>query len=442
MSAYVKKGCRSKREVPVKPTGSRLRVRLGRPMVARTGWRHALVATLYGYQGIVAGFALTALPNHAAALGAQPAELGAYAAAIGLPWVMQPLWGPVVDRYGGMRMGRRRFWVLVALLGSLLAQSSLLFIVDVGPTGLGVIAAIFTLHSICATLMDTAIDAMVIDHTPIGKLGAATACTRAGFVSGLAIGAILFAWVLPRAGMAQAATLLLGLGVLAAIMPLLVREAPEDAHLSLRHEAQPCQPGFGELVATLVRHLVKPAPAALLLFCLLLDFCGAVFRLPLGVHLIQQVGWSAEALSTAQGVIGLATGTIGAWLVGRWTDRVGTARALVRLLACSAAAHLVAGTALAVGGGWAGPLALSLSGVTSALCFVALAPAVMQASRGAVAASRFAIFMAALNLGDVLGAGAAGAAALLGVAILAMAVAAGYGLLALCSGPVLRRFQR
>ena len=87
-------------------------------------------------------------------------------------------------------------------------------------------------------------------------------------------------------------------------------------------------------------------------------------------------------------------------------------------------------------------MALSLSGITSALSFVALAPVVMQASRGAVTASRFALYMAALNLGDVLGAAVAGRAAGLGVVTLALTVAAAYGLLALGSTGLVRRFQQ
>jgi hypothetical protein len=53
-------------------------------------------------------------------------------------------------------------------------------------------------------------------------------------------------------------------------------------------------------------------------------------------------------------------------------------------------------------------VALALSGVAPALFFVALAPGVMITSRGAAAATRFALFMAALNLGGVAGAAASG----------------------------------
>jgi predicted MFS family arabinose efflux permease len=412
------------------------------PLLASSRWRLALIATLYFYQGIVAGFALTALPNHAASLGATTAELGAYAAAIGVPWILQPLWGPVVDRFGGMRMGRRRFWVLTAMAGSLAAQSCLLWLGEAEAAELPLIAMVFTVHSLCAALMDTATDAMIIDHTPVGELGIATACTRAGLVSGVAVGAVLFAWILPHASLVQAATLLLVLGVLAAAMPLLVREDAGDARVSLRRGAGAHGPGFGVLMVELGRGMVRPVHLVLLLFCLLQDFFGALFRLPLGVYLIQQEGWTATSLSTAQGTIGLVSGTLGAWLVGRWTDRVGPARALGWLLGASAGAHLAAGVLLGLDAGWAGPAALSLSGITSALSFVALAPAVMHASRGAVAASRFALYMAALNLGDVLGSAIAGPAATLGVAPLGLVVAAGYGVLALSSAGMVRRFQQ
>ena len=39
-------------------------------LFGRTGWSFAFVFCLYAYQGLVAGFALTALPNHRVELGA------------------------------------------------------------------------------------------------------------------------------------------------------------------------------------------------------------------------------------------------------------------------------------------------------------------------------------------------------------------------------------
>ncbi|MGK7870806.1 MFS transporter [Falsiroseomonas sp. E2-1-a20] len=383
------------------------------PLVDRTGWCLALVFALYGYQGLVAGFALTALPNHFASLGASTEQVGAHIATVGLPWILQPLWGPVVDRFGGFRMGRRRFWVVLALAASLLALARLLLAGPVTVEGIAAISAVFLLHSALAALVDTATDGMIIDHVPTARLGRANAVTRAGFVSGIAVGTALFAWLLPGRGLAFASGALLAVGALVLVLPLLVREAPGDDWLSLRRrEMRTGGESFAAVMRQLRDILRRRSTLALLGFCFCIDFAGAVFRVPLAVELIQRRGWEAEALSSWQAGIALMAGTVGALLVGWWTDRVGPGRAVAVLLALCALGHVVAGALLALGNSlWAaraGPLALGLSGVLPALLFVALAPAVMRASRGAAAATRFAMFMAALNLGDVAGAAMAG----------------------------------
>jgi PAT family beta-lactamase induction signal transducer AmpG len=383
-------------------------------LVAAPGWGLALVFTLYGYQGLVAGFALTALPNHFAGLGATTDQVGAHVAAVGLPWILQPLWGPVVDRFGGFRIGRRRFWVLLALAASLLALSRLLLVGEVTLQGIPAISAIFLLHSALAALIDTATDGMIIDNMPARRLGRANAVTRAGFTCGIAAGAALFAWLLPAHGLATASGALLAIGACALLLPLLVRERAEDAILSLRRHGKAARgnTSLAALLRQLAETLRQPQSLALLAFCFVTDFAGAVFRVPLAIELIQRRGWEAASLSSLQAGIGLVTGTLGALLIGWWTDRVGPARAVAVLLGLCAIAHAGAGLLLALEDPrWAaraGPLALGLSAVLPALLFVALAPGVMRASQGSAAATRFALFMASLNMGDVAGSALAG----------------------------------
>lgn len=80
---------------------------LGSRNLGSSGWRFALFTVLYLYQGLVAGFALTALANHFAAAGVSTAEIGRHVAIVGLPWVLQPLlWGPVIDRATPIAWGR------------------------------------------------------------------------------------------------------------------------------------------------------------------------------------------------------------------------------------------------------------------------------------------------------------------------------------------------
>jgi len=401
------------------------------PVVTRQPWRGLLILTLYGYQGLMAGFALTAIPNLAAGSGASVAAVGAYVALVGLPWTFQPLWGPLVDRYGASRMGRRRPWLVAGLAGSLVT----LLLVAALSEGRELLALgpLLFLHSCCASLVDTALDGMIMDRVRPERLGNATALTRTGFALGTALGAAGFAWAIPALGVPGAATLLVGLAAVAASVALLVREQPGDALLSFGRAParEGGAPGFSVLLRGLRDSLLRPGALALLALCVVEEFVVAVFGLRLSVALVQEGGWQPAALSHLQGMLALAGGTAGALLVGWWSDRIGHRRALVLLLAACAAAHLGAAALVWNGIGAGGAWALGLSAVLPALMFVALAPVIML-DRGGAAATRFAVFMAALNMGGVAGAAAAGeVGALLTPAGTALLAASVFGVAAL-----------
>jgi PAT family beta-lactamase induction signal transducer AmpG len=411
----------------------------GRPLLSSHGWRLGLIGALYAWQGLVAGFAMTAVPNHFAALGASAAEVGAHLATVGLPWIVQPLWGPVVDRFGGMAMGRRRFWVVLAFLGSLLCLLRLLLVEDGAAGVLPAISAVFLVQGAFAALADTATDAMVIDRVPADRLGAASAATRIGFVGGGAAGAVLFTWLLAEHGPRGATLVLLALGAAILLLPILVREREGDPLVSAR--ALPRSAVRAAPSATLrevAMLFASRSTLALLAFCFALDAAAAAFAVPLGVDLIQSRGWTAEALSGVQAGAGMVAGTLGAVLVGWWTDRAGVRRSLAILLGFCAAAHAGAGWLLGAEAPGltriAAPAALVLSVTLPALVFVALAPGVMRRSVGPLAATRFALFMAALNMGSVAGA-AASATIVSAIGLAATGVATGvvFGLAALCA---------
>ncbi|WP_246695330.1 MFS transporter [Methylobacterium sp. P1-11] len=131
--------------------------------------------------GLIAGFSLTALANHLAAQGVSSAEVGLHFALVDLPWTLQPLlWGPWVDRAGDTRMGRRRPFAIAALLG---CHASLALLLVVGDDAIGTLGLVFLVHSLFASLLDTACDRMIMDHVPAHELGRVSACTRAGFVA-------------------------------------------------------------------------------------------------------------------------------------------------------------------------------------------------------------------------------------------------------------------
>lgn len=387
-----------------------------------------LVGTLYVWQGLVAGFAVTALPNYYAGLGASTQDVGTHIAAVGLPWILQPLWGPIVDRFGSFAMGRRRFWIVAAFVCSLFALARLLLIPANPVTALSAISAVFLVQSAFAALADTATDALIIDHVPADGLGVANAVTRTGFLGGGALSAAFFAWMLPNHGLHMCVTVLLACGVTLLALPVLLREDAKDAWLSFRlTPAIVTGQSWNGVLRRLALSLSGWRPLAILLACFAIDATSALFGLPLAIDMIQQRGWSAEFLSGFQATAALLAGTVGTLLVGWWVDRVGVAHALVVFLSFCGLVYVSGGTALLfLEPAWLTivvPVILALTITMPALLFVTLSPAIMRASAGPVAATRFALFMASLNAGNVTGsAGASRLAEVIGLFWVGIAV--------------------
>jgi PAT family beta-lactamase induction signal transducer AmpG len=371
--------------------------------------RYGVFFATYLYQGLIAGFSLTALANHLAARGVSAAEVGFHFALAGLPWTVQPiLWGPLVDRAGDFRMGRRRPFAVAALVGCH-ATLALLLLLDTGQVAL--LGLVFLAHSVFASLLDTACDRMIMDHVPAAELGRVSACTRAGFVTGSSVSAALFAWTLAASGFAESVHWLLAASVLASLPMLLVREAPTDALTSLARRGQsPRRPPVGRFLRRLVLAMRRPTALRLLALCFGVDGALGLFELPFSIDLLQRQGWDPAALSRLQAGLALASGTAGAFAVGIWSDRAGPVRPLRALLLASAFTFALAGILIGAGiAGAAGPLVLALTNMLPGLLIVALMPALLQASRGrAGAATQFEVYMAAMNLGSVAGTGMAG----------------------------------
>ncbi|GJD95303.1 MFS transporter [Methylobacterium iners] len=388
---------------------SRPTARTSPPSLAQRPWRYAAFFSTYLYQGLVAGFSLTALANHYSGRGVSASEVGLHFALAGLPWTVQPvLWGPLVDRVGP---GRRRICALTAIAGSHLALCGLFLVPDAG--AIGAVGLVLFAHSLAASLLDTACDRMVMDHVPPDELGRMSACMRIGFVVGTSLSAAVFAWTLSVWPFADSIALLLGLGLAATILPVVVRERPGDALFSLkRHPGLPPARAstFRRFLRRLALGLRRGAVLRILLLCFGLDFVLALFEVRFGVDLVQGQGWDAATLSRLQAGLAFVGGTAGALAIGLWSDRVGRLPALRLLLVASALAFALAGLLIAAGSlGAAAPVLVGLTNILPNLIIVAMVPALMEASRGrAGAATQFEVFMATMNLGSVAGAAASG----------------------------------
>lgn len=407
------------------------RTREGRagPTLDRAAWRAIAFFCVYLNQGLVAGFSLTALTNHYAQLGSSAAEIARHFAIVGAPWTVQPLWGLLVDRVTGFAMGRRRFWLVFAIAGSHLALASLLLIEDPAAV-MAAVSLMFLLHSAFAALVDTAADGMIIAHVPPAEFGRTSASIRAGFVTGTAFSAAVFSWSLAQYGFRPTVAVLLALGILVTLPPVLIRETPADAWFSLRRRLRDSAAGTGGSLLRFGKRLLaalrRREAIALLSLCFTVEFALINFQVRFAVDMIQGQGWDPVALSRLQGGLEFASGTVGALVIGLWSDRAGHVVVLRALLGLCSAAFLMSFALIGFDRATdAGPAILALGNVIPSLMFVALVPAVLQASRRAIAATQFALFMATINLGDVVGALAAAAIQpILGAAPIALAAAA------------------
>lgn len=407
--------------------------------------RYTAAFYLYVMQGIPAGFALTALANHLAGAGVRPAAIGTFVAAVGVPWTLQFVWGPVIDRFQRSTLGRRRPWVLLAQLLALTASFGLLLVHD-PVASLGALTAAFALHSVCASVQDASVDAMLIAAIPADERGRVNACMRAGMLLGSGVGAAALAYVLRHGGFARAALAQsLALATFTALT-FLVRERRGDAFLPFRlpwrrgaaavpnisaadavpnaalstaPNAPPQMPShvpphvpppsiraiFAELLRGLLASRSLRAFGAIL--CVYLS--ASVFIRAFSIHLVQRLRWQDTAVSVLTGTYGMLV-ALGAVLVaGALVDRVGMRRLLTAVM-------LVIGGFLVVfnllAARWTDP-AVARAGLVVWYTFdpsfsVAAMPLLMALCREGVEGSQFTTYMALVNFADVIGSFVAG----------------------------------
>ena len=74
--------------------------------------RYVTFFYLYILQGVPAGFSLTAIANFLVGQHVNPEKIGTFIALAGLPWILQFVWGPLIDRFQYSSMGNRKQWIV------------------------------------------------------------------------------------------------------------------------------------------------------------------------------------------------------------------------------------------------------------------------------------------------------------------------------------------
>ncbi|MGI4739634.1 MAG: MFS transporter [Janthinobacterium lividum] len=372
--------------------------------------RYATFFYLYVMQGIPAGFGLTAVYNYLIGSGMSAREVGSFAAIVGLPWTFQFVWGPLIDKYQYSIIGHRKQWVVLTQLVAVLASLSLLLVHN--PVAqLGLLSAVFFVHSVFASVQDASVDAIAISVVPVAERGRVNAFMRGGMLLGSAMGGAALAYVLHHGGFRQAALaqslVLLALTVLTFFIKL---ERTDRLLPSLGRGARPTplpctkvgdeeNPPLSWLFKELWRSMVD-RPSLWAFAIIFLGYLGgSLFSNAYSFHLIHALHWPDADVSIVQG----SWGSVAAFVVlmggGVLVDRLGAAR-LQYWVMVGLAGFLLLFSSLAPL--WPSKL-VSFSGLIiinlgDPLLSIAAMPLLMSFCRPRIEGSQFTTYMALVNL--------------------------------------------
>lgn len=378
--------------------------------------RYGVFLYLYIMQGIPAGFYTTALTNYFTAEGVRPDVVGSFIAIIGLPWAFQFVWGPLIDRFQGSPMGRRKPWVVGSQLMTILSSLTILF-VDDPVAQISTLSILFLVRSLFAAIQDASVDAMAISIIPENERGRVNAFMRCGYLIGYGGGAAIFSQLLRQYGFHTAALAQLLCLLTGAVLMAFVREQPNDRLLPSFSRTRPTPFGdparsdrsegshdFRWLFTELFRGLF--ARRSLLLFgsIILAYTSSALFLRAYNFHLIRNLGWKDTDLSVLTGTYGMLLAIAVSLVGGYIADRIGPRRLLVVMLVL-VAGYLIGFNLMA---DWWVRRDVARTGLV-ALYFmdpsisVAAMPVLMAICRKGVEGSQFTTYMAFVNLCDIAG---------------------------------------
>lgn len=371
--------------------------------------RYAVFFYLYIMVWLPGGFSGTALYNYLTAAGATPAQAGDLGAWAGVPWTVQLIWGPVIDRFQGSRMGRRRPWVLGAQVLAFLASLGLLAVAD-PVADLGLLTLLFVAHGVAASVQDTAVDALAVTVVPDGERGRVTGFMRAGGLFGAGLGAAGGALLLEHVGFRAAVLAMSGVLLLLTLVTVFVLEQPGDALLPWsrtapdRAAAPPPELGVWAIFRRALGGLLAPRSLVLFAAAAVAYLAANVSYKAFSNHLLRDAGWKHDDLSVISGLLNTAVPMAVVLLVGAVGDRAGHRRMLIAVMVL-VGLFLTAFNLLSAEWGRPGvpTAALVVWSLLDPLISVTAMPLLMAVCRRGVEGSQFTAYMSMVNLTDVAG---------------------------------------
>ena len=313
-------------------------------MNAARPWRW--IPTLYFGQGLPYVTVMTLSVVMYKNLGVSNTEIALYTSWLYLPWVVKPLWSPLVDL-----LGRKRRWIVALqfMLGAALAMVALAL---PGPKFLQMSLAVLWLMAFASATHDIAADGFYMLALPqrgqAAFVGVRSTFYRLSMIAGQGGLVYLAGWLQERSSQPVAAWsgvfwLLAALFAAAGCYHAWVLPRPAgdgSAPRSAREVAAPRSAWWwADFVAVFAAFFRKPEIARLLAFLLLYRFAEAqllklVTPFMLDPRAAGGLGLRTQDVGVAYGTVGVAALTVGGLLGGWLISRHGLRRLLWPLVLC------------------------------------------------------------------------------------------------------------
>lgn len=371
--------------------------------------RYVTFFYLYILQGVPAGFSLTAIANFLVGQHVNPEKIGTFIALAGLPWILQFVWGPLIDRFQYSSMGNRKHWIVFSQWASVVITTAL-FSISEPAINLSSLGLIFFANSIASSIQVASVDAMAITITPVNERGKMNGFMRGGFLLGTAFSSSVFSIMLHNYNFKTVAivhTLILAffsalffftkINSSNTLLPAFVK--PNDTNSTGEKN-----PPFKMVFKNIYRGITSLQSLHYLIIIAVIYFCSSVFIRSYTYHLINVMKWSDKTVSLLQGGWGSIVTFIAILIAGNQSDKIGAKYLQIKVMWAVCIFLLMLNLTYKLWNfqPYAG-LALVLWNLADPLLSVAVFPILMGLCIKKIEGSQFTTYLAIINLCDVFG---------------------------------------
>ena len=376
--------------------------------------RYVSLSILYTAQGLPWGFTSVAFAAFLVDNGSSADDVAALFALVALPWTFKFIWGPMIDVIQIPSYGRRRPWVLFAQTGMIITLGFLLFIPDFNES-LSLVTTVLFIHNLFASLQDVSVDALAVDILQPEEVGTANgfmfASKRFGIIAG---GGILGLLVVPF-GIKTVIAIQLPLLFLIMLMPLFLRENPEDKLFPWNEKVEikniqktqssldSDNENFLDKVKNIITAFSIKSPFIFIFICLLGEFWYFIDPIIIEIF-IEDSGWTQSEYNFIMGILVVFAVMIGQLVGGFMGDIYGTRE--LAMLGFTLLALANAGIGL-LSNYWMNKYVmiffLVIRGFIVGFAIINMIAVAMRLTYSKAGGSQFTAYMSMLNLSAVIG---------------------------------------